>query len=204
MRLWLPLVLILSTLASDAVAGVYLTIIRRPNGGLSQREIAAAEARRQLATAQSEFTRAYNKAVLNNPYALELKQAQLSLAKSRQQLAGAIAEAKLELNKRADYRTTNAEIWSLEEKLSHEKDVAKRMETAHTLFAVRRQRTAIEIDGFSGDASLTVASAGVTEAMSNLRNAEQIYQWHMTKDPGFAAAKSSLDAVRQRMANLGA
>ncbi len=205
MRPWLPIALILLTLASNASAGVYLTIVRRSGGsdsGVSARNSAAAEARRQVTVAQTEFTRAYNQAVLNNPHAYDLKQARIDLAKAHRQLATATSDAKAELNKQSDYRAVNIDIWGLEDKLSRERDIAKRTEIAHQLFDLRRKRSTIESEAFSNDASITVANAGVMEAMNALRNAEQMYQWHLTKDAGFTAAKSNLDAARERLANL--
>jgi hypothetical protein len=121
--------------------------------------------------------------VVNHPMAADLRQARLDLARARQRHAQVVAEVRLTLSQRADLKPIIVDIAMLEEKLSGEKDVARRVAIAQALLELRAKRSAAEAEVLGMDANVTVALADVTHAVAKLRAVETEYAWHLNKDP---------------------
>jgi multidrug resistance efflux pump len=204
-RTILFLFVVLATAAPVADAKIYLTIIRKPENTAAQRarESAALEARRQLNQAQSALMRAQNLAMQNNPHAIELRQAQADLAKARQRHAQAVGDAKFALLTKTDLGALNTRIWNLEDRLSVEKDPARRSQIAFDLLDLRSRRSKLEGESLGMNPEVTVAQAGLQEAVTHLRNVETLFHWHVNKDPGVESARAAVDQARQRLLSVG-
>jgi hypothetical protein len=203
MRLLTIIILGLGTLVPVSRAGVYLSINRPSNPGPSAREQAAIEARKRIDAASSEFRRAYTQIILDHPMQSEMRDARAQLARARQHLSDTRAEVINQLLQTPDYRAISVDIMMLESKLSDEKDDQKRIGLAHRLLDLRSQRSALQQQAMSENVSITVAMAGVQQAMNALRNAEETYRWHITQNESFAVARQRLDQAREQLADIG-
>lgn len=203
MRLLAIFILGLCTLVPVSQAGVYLSINRPSSTGPSAREQAAIEARKRIDAASNDFRRTYTQILLDHPMQSDMRDARAQLARARQQLSDARAEVIDQLRQTSQYRAVSVDIMMLESQLSDEKDEQKRFALAHRLLDLRTKRSAIQEEAMSGNVSITVAQAGVQQAMNQLRNAEQMYRWHITQDQAFAQARQRLDQARQQLADVG-
>lgn len=198
-----PVVIIVTLLlvAQGASAGVYLTIVRRPErSGPSAREVAANEARRQVRLAETQLTRAYTAASLGHPIATQLRQARIELAQAsieheelRQQLIRKFSES-------TEIRQLNQQIRDHSDALYREKDEPKRFALARQLLEVRTARSRLIAAHLAEDVDLTIAQADVQERMNKVRALELEYQSAILADDRFYAARQQLESARRQLA----